>query len=248
MANSATAKIEGTYKIVLKMTSGKIVTLNDILHVPEIKDEAMDPFKQYKNKVEMQLDKKIKMIRSDRGGEYESPFEEIYLEYGYATNSKAYHFLIHKSGNTDIHINTVIESDNAEFFENIYPYKMECESSSEKFKRPQEEAKESIFDEENPRRSKRQRTATSFGPDFLAFLLENEPQTFKEAMSSSEAQYWKEAVNSEIESILSNHTCELVDLPPGNKPLGSKWIFKRKMKANGTINTYKERLVVKGFR
>ena len=41
-------------------------------------------------------------------------------------------------------------------------------------------------------------------------------------MKSSEAQYWKEAVNSEVESILNNHMWELVDLPPGNKPLGYK--------------------------
>ncbi|XP_060210776.1 uncharacterized protein LOC132637746 [Lycium barbarum] len=83
---------------------------------------------------------------------------------------------------------------------------------------------------------------------FLTFLLENEPQNFKEAITSSEAQYWKEAVNGEIESILNNHTWELVDLPPENKPLGSKWIFKRKMKDDGTIDKYKVRLVVKGFR
>ena len=101
---------------------------------------------------------------------------------------------------------------------------------------------------EEPRRSKRQRVPKSFGPDFLAFLLENEPQTFKEAMKSFEAQYWKEAVNSEVESILNNHTWELVDLPPGNKPLGYKWIFKRKLKDDGTIDMYKARLVVKGFR
>ncbi|XP_019246366.1 PREDICTED: uncharacterized protein LOC109226016 [Nicotiana attenuata] len=37
MANSATAKIEGTGKIVLKMTSVKIVTLNKVLHVPEMR-------------------------------------------------------------------------------------------------------------------------------------------------------------------------------------------------------------------
>ena len=67
-------------------------------------------------------------------------------------------------------------------------------------------------------------------------------------MLSSDSTSWKEAVNSEIESILSNHTWELVDLPPGNKPLGSKWIFKRKMKDDGTIDKYKARLVVKGFR
>ena len=46
------------------------------------KDEAIDAFRQYKTEVENQLDKKIKMIRSDRGGEYESPFAEICLENG----------------------------------------------------------------------------------------------------------------------------------------------------------------------
>ncbi|KAF3650572.1 hypothetical protein FXO38_17097 [Capsicum annuum] len=56
------------------------------------------------------------------------------------------------------------------------------------------------------------------------------------------------AVDSEIDSILSNHTWELVDLPPENKPLGSKWIFKKKMKVDGNIDKYKERLVVKDFK
>ena len=41
------------------------------------KDEAIDAFKQYKNEVENQLN-----LWSDRGGEYESPFTEICLEYG----------------------------------------------------------------------------------------------------------------------------------------------------------------------
>ena len=79
-------------------------------------------------------------------------------------------------------------------------------------------------------------------------MLENEPQSFKEAMSSPEAQYWKEAVNNEIESIMQNHTWELVDLPPGSKPLGYKWIFKRKIKADGSIDKYKARLVIKGYK
>nr|GEW96439.1 retrotransposon protein, putative, Ty1-copia subclass [Tanacetum cinerariifolium] len=41
---------------------------------------------------------------------------------------------------------------------------------------------------------------------------------------------------------------ELMDLPPGCKPLGYKWIFKKKMKADGTIDKYKARLVIKGFK
>ena len=109
---------------------------------------------------------------------------------------------------------------------------------------------ESINDEseEALRRSKRARTSKSFGPNFITYLLENEPQSFNEAMSTPEAPMWKEAVNSEIESIMKNHTWELVDLPPGSKPLRCKWIFKSKMKTYGSIDKYKDRLVVKGYK
>ena len=195
------------------------------MHLLNSKDEAIDAFNKCKNYVENQLNLKIKIIRSDRGGEYESPFAEICLEYGiirqsiepytpqsnglaewknrtlkemmnalminsdssrnlwgeviltankilnrvthrktqsiphelwkgrktnlkyfkvwgclakvevsllkrvkigpkiidcvfigYAANSKACRFLVHKSDNLEIHVNTIIESDNAEFF------------------------------------------------------------------------------------------------------------------------------------
>ena len=36
MGNSSTFKVEGKGKVILKMTSGKELTLNDVLHVPEI--------------------------------------------------------------------------------------------------------------------------------------------------------------------------------------------------------------------
>ncbi|PHT40155.1 hypothetical protein CQW23_19009 [Capsicum baccatum] len=137
---------------------------------------------------------------------------------GNAKSSKAYRFLIHKFEYLDINENTVIESANAEFFENIYPYKTRHEQSIGGSKRPQDESSENVHNYDNPRRSTRQVTSTSFGSDFVIFLLENEPQTFKEAMTSSDSSFWKKAVDSEIDSILSNHTWELVDLPPGNKP------------------------------
>ena len=41
------------------------------------KDEEIKKFVFYKNKVENQVNKKIKMLRSDRGGEYESPFVDV---------------------------------------------------------------------------------------------------------------------------------------------------------------------------
>ena len=39
----------------------------------------------------------------------------------------------------------------------------------------------------------------------------------------------------------------LVDPPEGVKPIGCKWIFKRKRGADGKVETYKVRLVVKGY-
>ncbi|MDD0148451.1 reverse transcriptase domain-containing protein, partial [Shigella flexneri] len=53
---------------------------------------------------------------------------------------------------------------------------------------------------------------------------------------------------SEIDSILYNHTWELVDLHPVCKPLGSKLVFKRKVKTDGTVDKYKARLIIKGYK
>nr|GEU52123.1 zinc finger, CCHC-type [Tanacetum cinerariifolium] len=49
-------------------------------------------------------------------------------------------------------------------------------------------------------------------------------------MKSRDVAFWKEAINDEMDSITGNNTWVLADLPPGCKPLGCKWIFKRKLK------------------
>ncbi|KAK3043641.1 hypothetical protein RJ639_000057 [Escallonia herrerae] len=100
---------------------------------------------------------------------------------GYASHSSAYRFLVHKSEVDDIHVNTIMETRNAHFFEDVFPYKVAQERSSlERTSMNQDPSQE----EDEPRRSKRARTSTSFGPDFLTFLLENEPRTYSEAMSN----------------------------------------------------------------
>ena len=70
--------------------------------------------------------------------------------------------MIHKSEHPDIHDNTVMESNSAEIFEHIYLYKTILELSSGGSKQPREEPKENEPNEQSPRRSKRQRTSTSF--------------------------------------------------------------------------------------
>nr|GEU32814.1 zinc finger, CCHC-type [Tanacetum cinerariifolium] len=57
--------------------------------------------------------------------------------------------------------------------------------------------------------------------------IEEDPRTYNEAMKSQDSGFWKEAINDEI-------SC--------------KWIFKRKMKVDGTVDKFKARLVIQGFR
>lgn len=170
---------------------------------------------------------------------------------GYAQNSSAYRFLVYDSKNPEIHKNTIMESRNASFFEDKFPYLFkEKEIASSKDKEIVQEGEQALPENEEiePRRSKRARVEKSFGDDFLTYMIESEPKTYREAVTSSEGLQWKEAIKSEIDSILQNHTWELVDLPPGCKPLGYRWIFKRKMKTDGSIEKYKARLVIKGYR
>ena len=46
---------------------------------------------------------------------------------------------------------------------------------------------------------------------------------------------------------MSNGTWVLVDLPPSCKPIGCKWVFRRKYNTDGSLQTFKARLVTKGF-
>jgi len=66
-------------------------------------------------------------------------------------------------------------------------------------------------------------------------------------MASSDAPYGKEVINSKMVSIMQNQTWVLVNLSPGSKLIDCKWIFKRKLKVNDTIDKYKARLVAKGY-
>jgi len=56
--------------------------------------------------------------------------------------------------------------------------------------------------------------------DQITWLLEDDPTSLQEALSSLDADLWQEAINAEIDSLESNKTWHLVDLPPGCKPIG----------------------------
>jgi hypothetical protein len=54
------------------------------------------------------------------------------------------------------------------------------------------------------------------------YLVDDTPTTIEQTYFSSNADLWKEAVRSEIDSIMSNETWEVVDRPYGCKPIGCK--------------------------
>jgi len=75
----------------------------------------------------------------------------------------------------------------------------------------------------------------------------DEPASYKEAMTGPEAAQWKEAMDSEIQSMKDNQVWNLVTPTPGHKTVGCKWIFKKKTDMDGNVCTFKARLVAKGY-
>ena len=55
-------------------------------------------------------------------------------------------------------------------------------------------------------------------------------------------------MKSEMESIYANQVWTLVNPPEGVKPIGFKWVFKKKIDVDGNVQTYKARLVAKGLK
>ena len=76
----------------------------------------------------------------------------------------------------------------------------------------------------------------------------DEPLSYKKAMDRPDSNDWLEAMKSEMQSMYDNQVWDLVDPPEGVKPIGNKWVFKRKIDMDGNLTIYKARLVAKGFR
>ena len=54
-------------------------------------------------------------------------------------------------------------------------------------------------------------------------------------------------MRKKIESIQSNEVWDLVELPANRKPVGSKWVLKRKIKADGSVETKQGSTSCTGF-
>ena len=74
-----------------------------------------------------------------------------------------------------------------------------------------------------------------------------DPRTVNEAQSRSDWPLWQQAMDREMKTLKDTGTWETVLCPTGHNIVGSKWVFQIKRKADGDIDKYKARLVVRGF-
>uniref|UniRef100_H3GY81 Uncharacterized protein n=1 Tax=Phytophthora ramorum TaxID=164328 RepID=H3GY81_PHYRM len=76
----------------------------------------------------------------------------------------------------------------------------------------------------------------------------SEPTTFQEAVNGPDQVHWRKAIRAELKSMRLRGVFRAAKLPSGQRAIGTKWVFKIKRKADGSIEKYKARLVAKGFK
>lgn len=90
-------------------------------------------------------------------------------------------------------------------------------------------------------------TTTSVNPTFACFLSTlsqtSDPVFFKEAVKH---ETWVQAMNTELAALEQNNTWDIMPLPPGQRAIGSMWLFKTKFNPDGSILKHKARLVILG--
>ncbi|KAI5350435.1 hypothetical protein L3X38_003326 [Prunus dulcis] len=291
------------------------------IYLIKTKDEVFNKLKIYKSEAENQLEKKIKRLRSDRGGEYTSNELGVFREehgiirevtptyspqsnrvaerknrtlwiwitlkdnektpyklwkgrspnlrilkvwgclakvlipdpkrkkigpktidavfLGYAKNSSANRFLVINSEVKEVANNTIMEARDATFFEDSFQYKTRISKEVQISEKPSSSTTIENLESQELRRSKRARVEKNFGDDFCTFLMEGDPRTYKEAVMSVDAPFWKEAINDEFQSIIQNNTWMLTNLPAENKAIGCKRVFRKNLKPDGSIDKYK---------
>lgn len=90
-------------------------------------------------------------------------------------------------------------------------------------------------------------SSARFSKNYQAYLFAItyavEPLSYKETI---EDENWRFAVGDEIVALDEAGTWTVVDLPPGKKALGYKWMFRLKFKADGNLERHKARLAILG--
>jgi hypothetical protein len=74
-----------------------------------------------------------------------------------------------------------------------------------------------------------------------------EPETYAESQEGPESKYWSRARKNERHAMQKKQVLEVVRIPPGVRPVKSKYVYKRKFKKDGSLKKYKARMIALGY-
>eukprot|EP00253_Pinus_taeda_P013498 PITA_13498 len=142
------------------------------------KFKVFDKFKEFKALVKNQIEKKIKVLRSDNGGEFRSKeFEEFCKK---CVQPK--------------------EPENVEFELKEEEYDSTAEEESEDEEPQTPDVRRSVRE----RRKQERYSPYAFSSNFALSVTPDDPKTMMEEVDSEDGKLWKEAMVDEMESLHRN--------------------------------------------
>jgi hypothetical protein len=78
----------------------------------------------------------------------------------------------------------------------------------------------------------------------MSHIIDTEPSCHGESIGQ---QVWQDAMTEEYQYIMKNNVWDIVSRPKGNSMVTSKWIYKIKHAADGSVEKYKARFVARIF-
>ncbi|KAL0319605.1 UNVERIFIED_CONTAM: hypothetical protein Sradi_5222000 [Sesamum radiatum] len=97
------------------------------------------------------------------------------------------------------------------------------------------------------RSTRESRKPERYGFVGLTSQLDNDLRTYGAAMPDIDSDKWLEAMKSEMDSMGSNKVWALVDPPKRVRPVGCKWVYKRKHEVDEEVTAFKAKLMAKGY-
>lgn len=85
-------------------------------------------------------------------------------------------------------------------------------------------------------------------PRYAMAAAENISPIPSSARAALQDPNWRRAMEAEFHALQANRTWKLVDKPPCAHIITGKWVFKHKFLPDGTLERYKARWVVRGFK
>nr|GEU57954.1 retrotransposon protein, putative, Ty1-copia subclass [Tanacetum cinerariifolium] len=246
----------GPFKIMSRQGESYFVTFTDdfnhygYVYLLKHKHEVFETFKVFQKEVENQLGKTIKLLHSDREGEYVSQeFLDHLEDYGIITHRTPPYIPQHNE-------NSLINQEASGSLEDLKIIQEENTHPSIDTSLNHEEDDLEIDEPQSDIVPIRRSTRTRHTSDRMCLYIDaeehklgdlGEPANNKAALFDPESEKWLNVMNVEMQSMKDNEVWVLFELPPNGKTVGSKWLLKKKTDMDGVVHTYKARLVAKGY-